>query len=362
MEKDKLKLIENYDPSGVGQSGSLFGLPYTPETSEVIIIPVPWEVTVSYNSGTASGPEEVLYASSQVDLFDPDVTDAWKLGVTMLEIPEHILETSDELRDEVEVYIEWLEQGSEETEDAAAFKALPAKIDKEALKLNAWVKEQATSILDQGKIAAVLGGDHSTPLGLMQALAEKYPEGYGILQIDAHADLRDAYEDFEFSHASIMFNALKIPQVKRLIQVGIRDYAQSEAELVNQSNDRIISYYDQYIKEAAFEGRTWKQICDEIINDLPDNVYISFDIDGLDPKLCPNTGTPVPGGLEFAEAMFLIKSVVKSGRKIIGFDLCEVANSADSEWDANVGARVLYKMTNLAAVSQGKITGNFKSK
>jgi agmatinase len=362
LKKNKQELIKDYDPNGVGQTGTLFGLPYTPETSEVIIIPVPWEVTVSYNSGTATGPEEVLYASSQIDLFDPDVQDAWKLGVTMLEIPEHILDASDSLRDEVEEYIEWLEEGSPEEEGSDELSALPARINEESAKLNVWVKEQAKQVLDQGKIPVVLGGDHSTPLGLMQALAEKYPDGYGILQVDAHADLRDAYEDFEFSHASIMFNALKIPQVKRLIQVGIRDYAESEGSLVENSDGKIISYYDQYIKEAAFEGRTWKHICEEIIEDLPKDVYVSFDIDGLDPKLCPNTGTPVPGGFEFAEAMYLIKAVVKSGRRIIGFDLCEVANSEDSEWDANVGARVLYKMTNLAAVSQGKLVGNFKSK
>ncbi|MDX5346515.1 MAG: arginase family protein, partial [Hymenobacteraceae bacterium] len=175
---------------------------------------------------------------------------------------------------------------------------------------------------------------------------------------DAHADLRDAYEGFEFSHASIMFNALKVPQVKKLVQVGIRDICQAEAELVEQSNGRIITFYDQTLKENMYEGDSWKKQCKKIIAQLPQKVYISFDIDGLDPKLCPATGTPVPGGLEFHEAVFLVKQLVKSGREIIGFDLCEVA-PGDSEWNGNVGARLLFKLCNWMAASQGKLEAQF---
>ena len=105
-------------------------------------------------------------------------------------------------------------------------------------------------------------------------------------------------------------------------------------------------------------GETWRDICDSIVRDLPHRVYVSFDIDGLDPKLCPGTGTPVPGGLEFEQAMFLVRQLVKSGREIIGFDLCEVA-PGDSEWNGNVGARVLLKLCNLMAVSQQKLEAQF---
>ena len=205
-------------------------------------------------------------------------------------------------------------------------------------------------------MVALLGGDHSTPLGLMQALATKY-DNFGILQIDAHADLRDAYEGFEFSHASIMFNALKIPQISKLVQVGIRDYCEAEANLIKNSNGRVVTFFDQAIKEKQYEGASWANVCDEIIKQLPDNVYISFDIDGLDPKLCPHTGTPVAGGFEFAEIVFLIKRVVASGKKIISFDLVEVAcgDVENEEWDANVGARMLFKLCNWMGVSQGKL-------
>lgn len=192
----------------------------------------------------------------------------------------------------------------------------------------------------------------------MHALAEKHAE-YGILQIDAHADLRNAYEGFTYSHASIMFNALKLPQVKKLVQVGIRDLCQGEAELVDQSNGRITTFYDYKIKNKLYEGNSWQKQCKKIIAQLPQKVYISFDIDGLDPKLCPATGTPVPGGFEFEEAVYLIKTLVQSGREIIGFDLCEVA-PGDSEWNGNVGARLLYKLCNWMAVSQGRLKANLK--
>jgi agmatinase len=346
---------KDFDPNGVGQVGNLFGLPFSPDNAELVIIPVPWEVTVSYTAGTAEGPEAILYASPQLDLFDPDIPDAWKLGIAMLPISEEIKEESDKLRDIAEEYILWLEEGQDET-DNEELKWTPDTVNTKSAELNKWVKDQATSLLRNNKMVALLGGDHSTPLGLMQAFADKYAE-FGILQIDAHADLRDAYEGFEFSHASIMFNALKIKNISKLVQVGIRDYAESEARIVNDSNGRIVTFYDKDIKEQQYEGTTWRSICDDVLEQLPQNVYISFDIDGLDPKLCPHTGTPVAGGFEFEQAMYLVKMLVKSGRKIIGFDLCEVA-PGENEWDGNVGARVLYKLCNLMAVSQGKL--NFK--
>jgi agmatinase len=219
-----------------------------------------------------------------------------------------------------------------------------------------WVTASCRFRLQQSKIVGILGGDHSTPLGLMTALGEMYP-AYGILQIDAHMDLRDAYEGFEFSHASIMFNALKLPQVKQLTQVGIRDYCLAEAELA--ANDpRIQVFFDRQLSRAAFSGKSWEKQCQEIVKTLPHEVYVSFDIDGLDPKLCPHTGTPVPGGLGFEQAMYLLEQVVASGKRIIGFDLCEVAPGKKDDWDANVGARVLYRLANLTYLSQQKNSKN----
>ena len=148
-----------------------------------------------------------------------------------------------------------------------------------------------------------------------------------------------------------MYNALQqIPELKRLVQVGVRDYCQEEIDYIHNSNYQVITYFDKDIKERGFEGQSWKQIADEIVSHLPDKVYISFDIDGLDPKLCPHTGTPVPGGFETEQIFYLMKKIIQSGRKFIGFDLAEIG-VGETDWDANVGARVLWKLCNLLVAS-----------
>ena len=184
---------------------------------------------------------------------------------------------------------------------------------------------------------------------LREAIAEKYPE-FGILQIDAHFDLRKGYEGFTYSHASIMYNALnEIPAISKLVQVGIRDYSQVEWDYL-QNTSKVVSYFSNDLKEQLFEGTSWKEISAGIVDQLPQHVYLSFDIDGLDPKLCPNTGTPVLGGLEIEQVYYLLKKIIASGRKLIGFDLSEVG-VGESDWDANVGARILWKLCNILVAS-----------
>lgn len=342
----KAEQIAEFDPNGVGRRGRLFGLPFAPETADVVILPVPWDVTVSYAAGTAGGPMAVLEASPQIDYFLPDIPDAWKIGIAMEPIPTTWAEQAAHLRSRVEPYIEALEAGEDPEAVKDAHAGLLAEVEESGAQLRDWIAGKAGQHLDAGKVVGVLGGDHSTPLGLMTALAARH-EAFGILQIDAHADLRVAYEGFRYSHASIMTNALELPQLTRLVQVGVRDYCEAEAEAVRESGGRIVSFYDQALKEAQFNGVTWHQQCAEIVEALPEKVYISFDIDGLDPKLCPHTGTPVAGGFELEEALYLVKQVVRSGRRIIGFDLCEVCPGED-EWDGNVGARALYRLASWA--------------
>ena len=220
------------------------------------------------------------------------------------------------------------------------------EINEGSVYLNNWVYEQSKALLDKGKLVGILGGDHSTPLGLMKALAENHGD-FGIIQIDAHCDLREKCEDFTYSHASIMYNALKeIPEISKLVQVGIRDYCEQEWEYICNSNFRVITYFDKNVKERQFEGQNWGKIADEIIAHLPQKVYISFDIDGLDRKLCPNTGTPVPGGFETEEIIYLLKKIKQSGRELIGFDLVEIG-VGQTDWDSNVGARILWRLCNL---------------
>ena len=345
----KKEKIDHFNPNGMASGNQLFGLPFSEEESDIVILPVPWEVTVSYRTGTAKAPLAILEASKQVDLYDPDLQDAWKQGIFLRIVNKQMMKWGKDLRAKAKNYLSYLEEGLE-PEEEKFLRKMRDQINIGSIGLNDWVREEMRSVLLKHKMPGLLGGDHSTPLGLMEALAEVYPE-YGILQIDAHCDLRKAYEGFEFSHASIMYNALKIKEITKLVQVGIRDYCQEEIDVIRASNGRVKTYFDADLKRDIYEGTSWQTLCDSMVNQLPPLVYISFDIDGLDPKLCPNTGTPVAGGLEFEQAVYLILKVVRSGRKIIGFDLNEVAPGT-TEWDANVAARMLYKLCNLMGLSK----------
>jgi agmatinase len=345
--------INSFDPNSPGDPNSnIYGLPFTCEEAEVVIVPVPWDVTVSYSDGTSLGPEAIFEASFQVDLYEPSIPDAWKIGVAMDEISEEIAEKSIDLREEAIAYIDAITNGIDVDNDPVSV-AIREKVNAGSAWLNAKVKERCLHWMNQGKLVALLGGDHSTPMGMFQALAEKYPS-FAILQIDAHADLRIAFEGFTYSHASIMYNALSLPQVSKLVQVGIRDYCQQEADIISGSKGRVKTFFDRDLKHENFIGKTWAEQVESIIAELPEQVYISFDIDGLDPKLCPNTGTPVAGGFEFEQAAYLMDQVAMK-RKVIGLDLNEVAPGEDgTEWDANVGARMLFRMCNLLAKSNGR--------
>lgn len=338
--------LSNFDANSVGNpNNNIFGLPTTEEGSRLVLLSVPWEVTVSYGAGTARCPEHILKASMQVDLFDPDMPGGWKEGFYMRLPEKKILMKSDYLRKEAELFIDFIAYDEDISQNKFMCKSLK-EINEGSVMLNNWVYEQTKDLLNKGKLTALVGGDHSTPLGFYKALAEKFGS-FGILQIDAHCDLRKAYEKFTYSHASVMYNALEeIPEISKLVQLGVRDYCEEEWEYVCNSNFRVITYFDQEVKERQFAGETWDHLTDEIINNLPQQVYFSFDIDGLDPKLCPHTGTPVFGGYEAHQILYLFKKVLQSGRKLIGFDLVEVGIGDDS-LDANVGARILWKMCNM---------------
>ena len=342
--------LTGFDVNSVGNpNNNIFGLPFEEENARLIILPVPWEVTVSFGSGTARSAEQVFKASLQVDLFDRDIPDSWKEGFYLKDSDKKILLKSDYLRKEAELYIDYISRGEEVGDNQFMCKTLK-EVNEGGVLLNNWVYQQTKALLDNGKLVGLLGGDHSIPLGFMRALSEKHSE-FGILQIDAHCDLRDEYEGFTYSHASIMYNALnEIPQLKKLLQVGIRDYSQGEWEFISNNKSRITTYLDKDIRIRQYEGETFKEIVNEIVAQLPEKVYISFDIDGLDPKLCPNTGTPVQGGFETEQVFYLFDAVHKAGKKIIGFDLCEVSTS-ETGWDANVGARILFKLCNLLVAS-----------
>ncbi|MCB9045482.1 MAG: agmatinase family protein [Chitinophagales bacterium] len=340
--------LSNFDPNSVGlTSNNIFGLPFTEEEAELILLPVPWEVTISYREGTSRGPEHIFQASMQVDLYDPDVTDAWKKGIYMMPVDKEVRVKSDYKRQCAELIIRHLEDGGVVADNEHLSGKLNEVNEGSAWMID-WVKNHAADLLKKGKKVGLVGGDHSTPLGLIKALSEVH-NNFGILQVDAHADLREAYENFTYSHASIMYNVLKeVPQVSKLVQVGIRDYCDEELVMIQSNPERISTWFDKDIKEKQYDGVTWRAICRNIIDELPQKVYISFDIDGLDPKLCPNTGTPVPGGFELEQVFYLFKLLYESGRELVGFDLNEVSAGEHNHdgIDSIVGARALYKMCN----------------
>ncbi len=353
----KQEIIQNFDPSQPGLADqSIFGLPFTADQSEIIIIPVPWEVTVSYGAGASKGPEAILKASFQVDLHHQEFPDLWKLGM-YLDLNEQTVkweEDSVKHKALAQPIIEALESG-EVIENIPSLKSDLDKINLVCQNLKEELKERVLFWTKKGKKVVLLGGDHSTPLGYYEALASQH-DNFGILHLDAHLDMRIAYEGFTYSHASIMYNALQIPQISKIVQLGIRDFCKQEVETVMEQGSRVVVHTDMDMKAEAFKGITWEQQCDAIINALPQKVTISFDIDGLYSWYCPNTGTPVPGGFSFEQAAYLLSKLADSGKEIIGFDLVEVAPGED-DWDGNVGARMLYHMCGVLAKNNGMDVG-----
>lgn len=339
----------NFDPNGVGvDNGAFFGLPFTPDQAALVLISAPWDVTVSYGAGAALAPDALIGASTQLDLFDAAAPGAWRAGIATDDIDAAIEECSARLRTDARKVIDHLEGGGSPEDDYVVRKI--CRVNQGSREMNERVRTQAARWLGQGKLVGLIGGDHSTPYGLIAALADRTP-GFGVLHVDAHCDLRDTYEGFQFSHASIMHNVLRdFPQVSRLVQVGVRDYCDAEAERV-AADPRIALFDDRTLHEALYAGQTWAAQCDRIVEALPSEVYVSFDVDGLTIEHCPHTGTPVPGGLTFSQAAYLLESVVRSGRRIIGFDLVEVVPSEHERTDVIVGARLLYKLCGLTLKS-----------
>lgn len=341
-----------FDPDAAASpDAGVYGLPFTPDEAKVVLVPVPFEATTSYGGGAADGPAAILSASKQVDLFDPEIGRIWEPGIAMLDEDPQLRAWNDEARAAAAPVIEAGGAG----DDPALLEKL-ALVNRRSHQVNEWVRATVEKLLDDGKLVAVVGGDHAVPFGSIQAHAARHP-GMGILHLDAHADLREAFEGFTWSHASIFYNVMeRIPEVAKLVQVGLRDVGSAEHRYIRESGGRVVAHFDAQLAAERFDGVTWGQQVRRIVADLPQQVYLSFDIDGLDPTLCPHTGTPVPGGLSFQQAAYLVAAVVRSGRTIVGMDLCEVAPGGEGdEWDGNVGARLLYKMIGWALRSQGLI-------
>lgn len=264
------------------------------DAARVLIFPVAYEGTVSYGSGTGDGARAIVEASRNMELYDEE-TDAevYKIGIHTLE-----------------------EFTARET---------PAEMS------NA-LYEETKRLLKADKFLCMLGGEHSISAPVIRAHAERF-HNISILQIDAHADLRDEYDGTIHSHASIMARAVKDQRIPA-VQVGIRSISADEARSLDSGIPTKIFWAKDIV------GRTdW---IDDAVNSLTDNVYLTIDIDGLDPSLVPTTGTPEPGGLGWYEVLTLIRKLAEK-RRVVGMDLVELAFDENNSAPAFLSAKLVYK-------------------
>ncbi|MBX3040072.1 MAG: agmatinase family protein [Bdellovibrionaceae bacterium] len=354
----------NFDPTTtISSEFGIFGIPMTEAESRLVLLPVPWEVTTSYGAGASLGPKLIREASEQIDLFDFETGKAYEDGYHMLPFPEELRKKNDRFKQMAQ---EVITLRTDMSEDHARIDGLVKDVNAACHEMTAWVESECKRILSSGKLLGLVGGDHSTPLGSIRAVSEAHGGDIGVLHIDAHADLRKSYQGFTQSHASIMYNVMTdSKKPKKLVQVGIRDFCEEEKDFSDSRKD-IKTFYDLALKQRLLKGDSWARVCKDILKELPKKVYISFDIDGLDPAFCPHTGTPVPGGLSVDQVFFLFSELAKSGRQIVGFDLNEVSSGGgdeeSAEWDGNVGARVLYKLCGWSIVTNRKKTATRTSK
>ena len=315
----------------------IFGLDTTDETACVSLVPVPFEATASFNLGTLDAPNAILKASEQLDLYHPLNPHAWQKGIYLHTAQPFIRQTNQTLFEQV---IQIRQKNYKNVD------SLLQQINQQTSKLHQQIETTCLQLLFKKKIVGLIGGDHSTAWGNMAAHCKQFPN-MGILHFDAHDDLRKAYEGFIHSHASILYNVMETLPLTKLVSVGIRDYCEEEQCYAEHliKNKRLARFTQYDLSQRLFNDTSWDQCCELIAAELPKEVYVSLDIDGLDPSYCPHTGTPVPGGLSFNQVLYLLRYLAQHDHKIIGFDLVEVGAH---EYDANVGARLLYELCALS--------------
>lgn len=263
------------------------------DKSKVVVIPAPFEASTSYQTGTVNGPQAILDASTQVETYDIELgTDCHTQGIhTTAPLP---------------------------------IKSAPAE------KAFAILHKTAKRALDDGKWPVMLGGEHSISYGLFTALLEKHPN-LSIFHIDAHTDMRAAYEGNPYSHASILYLMRKT--CPRTVSIGIRSMCEEEAKYVKDNNVPV--YYD-------YETHTKPLNPKNLLSHLTDDVYLTIDVDGLSPSIVPTTGTPEPGGLEWYETLSILKSLFKE-KNVVGMDCVELMPVKGlSHGDFSV-AKLIYK-------------------
>lgn len=338
MEMNFLKRVLADDSNADG--GYYFCSNTPTDKADVVIVSVPWSVTADYGRGATYTPDAVIEATARCGNYDAWSGISFEGRVATAEIDYNIQELSEQLGRDAE-RVAQVGEGGSFTGDYALRKVKSINEGFDAMHRSTY--EQTLRYAKQGKTVAVVGGDHSVSYGAVKALAE-CNEGLGVLFVDAHTDFVAEGEVFNYSHRSIARNIIEeMPLVEKLIAVGVRESSRSESEQV-KGEPKVELFPAESLAQARFEGKNWGDQCREIVERLPQKVYISFDIDALKIEFCHNTNAPVPGGMTFDEAIYLINSVVASGRKIVGFDITEVVPHLKNTMDATVAARLLAKM------------------
>lgn len=342
----------DFDPDGPGLDG-LYGVEVPLEDAGLVVVPVPFQATASYGRGTRDGPAAVRTASLQIDLDDVQFGASYELGIGWDGARgDEIAALGDAVDAQARAVIE--AGGADSDAASPELRSARDAVDAVSAAVRALVRQGSEAALERGAVPVVLGGDHSSPLGNIAAVAARHP-GVGIFHVDAHADLRVAYLGFRESHASIMHNALELPGVAGLVGVGYRDMGRAERRRIDE-DDRIVAILDDELGRRRLAAEPFAAVVDAVCAALPETVYLSIDIDGLEPSLCPDTGTPVPGGLDWHQLCALLEGIART-KRIVGADLCEVApgqSGAEGRdgWDAIVGARVLYKLIGAVATAR----------
>lgn len=276
-------------------------------TSPVVVVPAPYEHSVSYGGGTRLGPQAILDASHYVEFYDEEL----KQELTR----EHGIATLQPLN----------------------FKG---KKDKNALDI---IERTVRKLLSDGKFVVTLGGEHTISAAPIKAHLDKYPD-LSVLHIDAHSDLRNEYEGNKYSHACVMARVCEFLDPRRLVQVGIRAQCAEEAQFIIDRHISTFYAYDIHNEKFNPPSANWQ---DTVVKKVTDTVYISFDIDGFDPSIMPATGTPEPNGLNWHETMVLLRKVSEHAR-IVGFDVVEFSPIKGLHHADETAAKLVYKILNYA--------------
>lgn len=340
----------NLTSSGNDNGGYYFRSAITTEDADIVLVSAPWAVTSAAGQGAAYTPDAIIDASTTVSLYDIVSQTSIDGKVATADVDYDLQESSLQFGGDAAKVVSHIEDGGTLTGDYFARKVV--RINLGFRDMHRSVGKRVFRFADKGKIVGVVGGDHSVALGAVRSISAVHP-GLGVLFIDAHSDLRPSGKIFDYSHLSVARNIVdEVAQVSKMVQVGVRDISLEEIEFAER-HPKITLFCHEQMTADRFAGHSWSQVCDDVVAQLPEKVYISFDIDALSPECCPHTKRPVAGGMTFDEAVCLINRVASSGRQIVGFDLTEIVPVMDSGVDAAVGARMLVKLC-AAAIKSNK--------